>query len=111
MLQYSLVLSKYFLVFLSASVTRMSCERYLGVIGPQYDPSTEAVSHVNGSCTAAEADHVRKCGSERHNQDLPARRETCVNDNNKVPGSKSRRGRRTLAQCIFLTLYFWKKER
>lgn len=43
---------------------------YLGVIRPQHDPATEAVPHVNGGGTAAEADHVGKRSSEGHDQDL-----------------------------------------
>lgn len=35
----------------------------LGMIGPEHNPSTEAISQVNGSCTAAEADNVRESSS------------------------------------------------
>lgn len=45
---------------------------YLDMIGPQHNPSAETISHVNGSCTAAEANHIGKCSSESHNQDLRA---------------------------------------
>lgn len=46
------------------------CICYLGMIGAQHNPPTEAVSQINCCCTAAEADHIRKSSPERHNQDL-----------------------------------------
>lgn len=44
--------------------------QYLCMIRPQHDPSTEAISQINGRRAAAEADDVRKSSSQRHNQDL-----------------------------------------
>ena len=43
---------------------------YLGVVGPQDDPATEAVAQVDGCGAAAEPDDVRERRSECHNQDL-----------------------------------------
>jgi len=46
------------------------CVWYLGVIGPQHNPATEAVSHVNDRRTAGEANHVGKRSRQSHDQDL-----------------------------------------
>lgn len=80
------------------------CERYLGMIGPQYDPTAEAVSHVNGGCTATEADHVRKCGSQCHNQDLWARRETCAKRQCIVTSKQKRREEHVaVCTCVYFS--------
>lgn len=46
---------------------------YLGMVWSKHYPATEAVAHVDGSCTATEANHIGKCSPQCHYENLGSR--------------------------------------